>query len=190
MKNTIITLATVSVLAVSANAQVLNGDFEANTGSPTSWITGGGAVNDPLVYAHNGVVPASGGVGNALDLGPSGSATGNGGYAEQTISVAAGSYVLSFDYIGELSNAGVTFDVDLTGVSTFSDSITTASRYSTYTTLVNVASSGNLTLRFTETAKSGINAVIDNVSFTAVPEPSSTALLGLGALGLLARRKR
>ncbi|MGJ8656849.1 MAG: PEP-CTERM sorting domain-containing protein [Akkermansiaceae bacterium] len=31
---------------------------------------------------------------------------------------------------------------------------------------------------------------VDNVSIAAVPEPSSTALLGLGALGLLVRRKR
>ena len=40
----------------------------------------------------------------------------------------------------------------------------------------------------------GINSVagmaIDGISIAPVPEPSSTALLGLGALGLLARRKR
>ena len=45
-------------------------------------------------------------------------------------------------------------------------------------------------------ASSGLNAnnnyfsALSALTFTQVPEPSSTALLGLGALGLLARRKR
>jgi hypothetical protein len=33
-------------------------------------------------------------------------------------------------------------------------------------------------------------ASLSNVEYTVVPEPSSMALLGLGALGLLARRRR
>lgn len=46
---------------------------------------------------------------------------------------------------------------------------------------------------FFDSAKAGFNqALMDDVSITqvAVPEPSSTALLGLGALGMILRRKK
>ncbi len=62
-------------------------------------------------------------------------------------------------------------------------------------TLTNYSGPDTAELSFTYTAD-GTNAAddvgIDNVIIVAgvVPEPSSTVLLGLGALGLLARRKR
>lgn len=49
-----------------------------------------------------------------------------------------------------------------------------------------------ITLEFgmTRTASDTADLVIDNISVNAVPEPSSTALLGLGGLALILRRRK
>ena len=44
--------------------------------------------------------------------------------------------------------------------------------------------------RFTAHAQSNANATFDNITLSQVPEPSSTALLGLGGLALALRRRR
>lgn len=53
---------------------------------------------------------------------------------------------------------------------------------------------GGVTLQFavSTAAISGsfVNATFDNVSMTVIPEPASAALLGLGGLALIARRRR
>ncbi len=185
MKYTLITFAALSGIAFGQNFNlVTNGDFEANKGAPSGW-TVGGATQSPVAYPNSTVVPAAGGAGRALDLGPSGVYGDNGGYAEQTITFAdPGTYTLSFDYIGEVGKAGLPFDVTLTGAATLNESILTDSTYTTYTKTFEVTAPGDATLRFTDTVTSGgLNAVVDNVSI--VPEPSSTALLGLGGLASL-----
>ena len=55
-----------------------------------------------------------------------------------------------------------------------------------------VSTSGITNVRITHNTlvEAGENIGFDQVSIVAVPEPSSTALLGLGGLALLARRKR
>ncbi len=52
---------------------------------------------------------------------------------------------------------------------------------------------GNVYVRFDLTANAGADfaqPLLDNVSVTAVPEPSSAALLGLGGLALILRRRK
>jgi hypothetical protein len=44
--------------------------------------------------------------------------------------------------------------------------------------------------RFTAHAQSNSGATFDNITISAIPEPSSTALLGLGGLALMLRRRR
>jgi hypothetical protein len=41
----------------------------------------------------------------------------------------------------------------------------------------------------TPTGGAGVHFVMDNFTFALVPEPSTIALLALGAIGLLARRR-
>lgn len=78
------------------------------------------------------------------------------------------------------------WDIDLTGID---DRIWEAGGTATFT----IAFDGGGSSSNTGT-NGGHETVIDNIGFTAdvvlIPEPSSTALLGLGALGLLARRRR
>ena len=61
--------------------------------------------------------------------------------------------------------------------------------------LFEITTAGEYSFGFANRAEDGQTVVyedvlIDNVSITLAPEPSSTALLGLGALGLISRRKR
>jgi hypothetical protein len=117
----------------------------------------------------------------------------------QTITLAAGQYQLSFDasYWLPAYTAVNPIYASLGGVN-FSFSSSTAAfsptqGYSTYTSgLLTLATGGTYELKIAANnpagGYSGATAV-DNVSLTAVPEPSSLALLGLGAVALLRRRR-
>ena len=52
------------------------------------------------------------------------------------------------------------------------------------------APAGPLTISVQHNAGGGSNAVLSAVTFDPIPEPASLGLLGVGALGLLARRRR
>lgn len=66
---------------------------------------------------------------------------------------------------------------------------------SVHTIQFKIEKAGDYDLRFSyanskDEKRTQDDVMIDNVSIDVAPEPSSTALLGLGALGLLIRRKR
>lgn len=106
--------------------------------------------------------------------------------------------LFSFDIAGTLNaldlssfGSGDTFDLKKGGVSGV--------------TILNLVDQGNSTiytvnesflagevfaLTFTAGVVEGGGASLDTISITAVPEPCSTFLLGMGGLGLLFRRKR
>jgi hypothetical protein len=55
---------------------------------------------------------------------------------------------------------------------------------------VQSAPNGTIVLRVPVVGPSNYDPIIDNVAFAQVPEPTSLGLLGLGAVGMLARRRR
>ena len=199
MKNTILTLTSVMALTGAANSQtVTNGSFEANGTTTTSgvnannWSWSGGAIGFDLVNkSHTG--SPSGVTGDMyLEAYDSTSL----GTLSQAVSgfVIGEAYTLSFDWGNRIQGADAyDFSVGIGG-QVFSQ---------TGSGLVNMT---NESLSFTagattETISISFNdpgvysntiGALDNFVITplTVPEPSSTALLGLGALGLLIRRKR
>ena len=107
-------------------------------------------------------------------------------------------------YIGPNSNAGLTHFGLITTTATNNDRLIVTVTYSDASTeaLLGVAGETNwmgfhkdgeiiTSIQLTESATGGVFANYDDVSLVfAVPEPSSTALLGLGGLALVLRRKR
>lgn len=88
--------------------------------------------------------------------------------------------------------SGITITADLAAGGTFTDTFTPTGHggngsfvWDEYTGLAGVDVT-SLSL----TAGSGINAQLDDLTVTAVPEPSAAVLLGLGGLSVALRRKR
>ena len=87
------------------------------------------------------------------------------------------------------TNTDTTFTVDGTTITTYHDNVA-GSSYGTLTGL-STDGAGNLTISASPAAGSAV-AAISALTLTAntVPEPTSAALLGLGGLALITRRKR
>ncbi len=211
MKKTIITLVSVTAFTGLTSAQNLltNGGFENNAGYVNTSPTPNqyGVVASPLGWTvTSGRTTYLGSNAGGAWVMPN----GTGDWAMQTdgegspvtmhqdfISVAATGYRLNYDYwtrsFGPLS-APITVSII--------DTVTNTSIYSASYTLPTSDTMGavsqmftgtgnNLRLEIADKSRNNNNvAVFDSFSVTAVPEPSSGALLGLGALGLLARRER
>lgn len=103
------------------------------------------------------------------------------------------SYLFSIDVLGSNSGFdGAVFDVSgLSSVfnQTFTDTTDTLQQI----TGTFVANNTTSTLTITSTNANGASSgglFLDNASVVAIPEPSSAILLGVGALGFLAKRKR
>ena len=187
----------------AAAAQVTNGNFEANTGFiPTGYFNFFGSV--PSV-AGQGV-----GGSNAADFttssilldqgGPNGSATIN--------TVIGDTYSFTYSVKGAGSNdptfgfGNFNADIGPSGGSLSGGSnAINSTAYTTFTSSYTATSAKTEISFFASNFTNGANHLyLDNVSLTdltpvAVPEPSQTASLGLGALGVLgllfkARRRK
>ena len=116
----------------------------------------------------------------------------------QTITLAAGQYQLSFAASRWITALAVNPIYASLGGLNFSfngstNAFSPTEGYSTYTSgLLTLATGGTYELKIAANNPAGGysgGTAVDNVSLTAVPEPSSLALLGLGAVALLRRRR-
>jgi hypothetical protein len=125
------------------------------------------------------------------------------GSVSQTLTLGIGQYALSYYEMGRPSayggnganpvtaslSGGLVNDVETPA----NTDITAASDWSLYTDNFSVTTAGSYTLQFLGDDAYGVagdhTTFLDNVSIQAVPEPSSVALIGLGAFGALFGRR-
>ncbi len=136
------------------------------------------------------VAPESG---NCLDM--DGSTGTAGQISSAMMSLAPGTYKLSFDLIG--SQRGVETLTTVALGSLFDETFDLASSDVTggvVNDTILVTSPTTAALVFTSQTPGNIGALLDNVSFApasvATPEPATLSLLGIGLVGLIARRRR
>ncbi|HEY1468102.1 MAG TPA: PEP-CTERM sorting domain-containing protein [Candidatus Acidoferrum sp.] len=131
--------------------------------------------------------------GNCLDMDGSTGAAGQ--ITSAMMSLAPGTYTLSFDLIG--SQRGLTTSTTVTLGSLFNQTFILGSSdvaSGIVNDTITVASPTTAALIFTSNTPGNIGALLDNVNFAAAsvatPEPATLSLLGIGLVGLMARRRR
>lgn len=114
--------------------------------------------------------------------------TSDSGVLKTNFDVMAGyTYTVSFKLGGSMRGDTNTVHVELDG---YAEDFTLASGdpLATVVRTVSVASAGSR-LSFENGGGDNLGAILDDVNIRAVPEPATLAVLGLGALGLIRRRR-
>jgi hypothetical protein len=197
-------MAALTAATPAAAAIVVNGGFQANTGTPpTGWtVTPGGEI---VATAAGAYIPCCGVTGTSAQLANRIAAFGGGNVAnistlDQMISTVLGrKYVMTFDY-GAFGNGSQTLTAKV-----FSGSALLASLSPTKIADNNLGSTfSNYSLNFTGGAApmkisfgvdgftNNVDGVLDNVAVSAIPEPSTWAMMigGFGIVGTAMRRRR
>ncbi len=192
MIKNILVAAAIAVAGFSAQASGLaNGSFESNSlGSEYCYGCAAADWNASLlITSHSGAWGNPSAHAGSIQLGNVVAGLQNLGTLTSDFTVVAGqTYELTWDDAGRSDYYSHTYDVSVGGV-TFTDFYTAAGQaWSEHAETFTATSNGALT--FAGHFNVDGTSFIDNVSLTAVPEPTSLMLMALGTLGLLAWRRR
>lgn len=198
-KTAITALTLAAAMGANAQNRAINGDFEA--GDTSNWISfpTGDSSFDVTTDAASGMF-----AGRVVNLASGSSAVikqGNLGVGSVVPGVAVN---ISFDAKGGGVNGGVIFaeffsELDGGGTSAAeilgNAPLALTDQYQTFnfTTMTGPNVSGGITLQFAVVTGANVGSTaelfVDNVVITAIPAPASAALLGLGGLAAVRRRR-
>jgi PEP-CTERM motif len=166
-------------------ALIQNGNFE--TGSLSSWSTSGNVSIATVPFFGEGTTTADG---NYFAVFNGGNGPTNGVLSQSFAAIGGTQYSLTYNY-GANGGAiqSITAAIKAAGGSVVATQFSTlpaaSSALSAFTLTFFAASTANLTLSFTDFSGNPTNSTdgfVDGVSLTAVPEPSSLAVMGIGLL--------
>ena len=190
-------LAAAAALAISAGAQaapVFSDSFTGNaTGvdlTPAGWTVSSGTNDvDIIGNGYFDFIPANG---VYIDLGGSNNVAGAAVLSTSFAATAGDTYTATFQLAGNQRGAGTDTVTVMLGDTAFTSPVlNSADGFATFS-ITTVATGSSLTLSFEDSRDGNIGALLDNVSVSAVPEPTNVALMmaGLLGLGFAARRRR
>lgn len=173
-----------SIQAAMPGFGYTDGVVQGWTGSFVSIASGNGAWGSPSTLPGGG-----------SQLGGSVAGIQADGTLSQLLTLDAGTYVLTWldanRYGGSNQSYAVSFNGDALSTTAFDTTVGGGWHQESLTFTVAEQTTGDLTFAGLKGWTTGdATAFIDNVSLSAVPEPTSTLMLAIGVLGLVAWRRR
>jgi hypothetical protein len=150
------------------------------------WTVSGGTV-DTIGPGLYDVFPGNG---HYIDLDGSDGATGL--FSKSFVATAGMTYTATFELAGNHRGYGDDTVAVNFGSASGSYTLSSGDAFGSHTLTFTAVTNGAFSLSFKNSGGDYVGGLLDNVSVTAVPEPSTYAMLlgGLSLLGVAARRRR